>query len=189
MKSCITAVSYAVPERKLTNQDLVALYPGWSLEKISGKTGITSRGIADEDQFSLELAGLAAKKLLADYKILPDKIDAVIFCTQTPKYLLPTGACILQHQLGLRNNVCAFDINLGCSGYIYSLSAAHGLIQSGQAQSVLVLTADTYTKLIHPQNRQLRTIFGDGASATLVEAKKGHRNKRIFFLHRWCWLR
>ncbi|MCX7121985.1 MAG: ketoacyl-ACP synthase III [Gammaproteobacteria bacterium] len=171
MKSCIKAVSYAFPEKKLSNQDLAMLYPDWSVEKIAGKTGIAFRHIASEDQFSLELAELAAKKLFSDYEVSTDKIDFVIFCTQTPKYLLPTGACVLQSKLGLRNDVGAFDINLGCSGYIYALSVAHGLIQSGQAKSILLLTADTYTKLINPENRQLRTIFGDGASATLLEAQ------------------
>lgn len=171
MKSNITAVSYALPENVLSNDALAALYPEWSVEKIANKTGINSRYISHEDQFSLELAELAAKKLFVNYKIDINKIDCIILCTQTPKYLLPTGACILQHTLGLRNDVSAFDINLGCSGYVYSLSVAHGYIQSGQAKCVLVLTADTYTKLIDPQNKQLRTIFGDGASATLVEAR------------------
>ena len=170
MKSHIAAASYILPEKKLSNDDLSAMHPEWSVDKIAQKTGIFSRHIADDNQFSLELAELAAKKLFSDYAIFPDQIDVVIFCTQTPKYLLPTGACILQSTLGLRNNIAAFDINLGCSGYIYALSAAHGLIQSSQAKTVLLLTADTYSKLIAPDNHQLRTIFGDGASATVVQA-------------------
>src|SRR3990167_5405853 len=171
MKSRITAVSYALPEKKLHNEELAARYPDWSVKKIADKTGIVSRHIAAADQFSLELAELAAKKLFVCDETWRDKIDCVIFCTQTPKYLIPTGACMLQSKLALRNNIAAFDINLGCSGYVYALSIAHGFIQSGQAKYVLVLTGDTYSKLIDPSNRQLATIFGDAASATLVKAE------------------
>jgi 3-oxoacyl-[acyl-carrier-protein] synthase-3 len=170
MKSRISAISYVLPSSKLTNNHLSKLFPDWSIEKISAKTGIDSRYISASDQYSLELAEEAAKKLFSEHNICPDVIDYIILCTQTPKYLIPTSACILQKKLGLRNEVGAFDLNLGCSGYIYCLSIANGLIQSKQAKSILALTADTYTKLIEPQNRQLRSIFGDGASATLIEA-------------------
>ena len=94
----------------------------------------------------------------------------MLLCTQTPDYPLPTTACLLQSRLGLKTSVGALDFNLGCSGFVYGLSLADGLIRSGAARRVLLLTAETYSKYIHPTDRSLRTIFGDGAAATLIEA-------------------
>src|SRR4029079_1479839 len=107
-----------------------------------------------------------------DYDIDPQSIDFVLLCTQTPDYQLPTTACLVQSRLGLRTNVGALDFNLGCSGFVYGLSLADGLIRSGAARRVLLLTAETYSKYIHQADRSLRTIFGDGAAATLVEASE-----------------
>src|SRR5262245_21643371 len=109
-------------------------------------------------------------RVFHNYDIDPYSIDFILLCTQTPDYPLPTTACLLQSRLGLRTNVGALDFNLGCSGYVYGLSLADGLIRSGAAKRVLLLTAETYSKYIHPTDRSLRTIFGDGAAATLVEA-------------------
>src|SRR5262245_66284218 len=109
-------------------------------------------------------------RVFHNYDIDPQTIDFILLCTQTPDYPLPTTACLLQSRLGLRTNVGALDFNLGCSGYVYGLSLADGLIRSGAAQRVLLVTAETYSKYIHPADRSLRTIFGDGAAATLVEA-------------------
>ncbi|MFC4160128.1 3-oxoacyl-ACP synthase III family protein [Chitinimonas lacunae] len=164
----IAAISSYVPERVLDNDALAALYPEWSAAKIFEKTGIRERRIADEGQTSLDLAERAAQALWAEHGIDPAEIDFLLFCTQTPDYFLPTSACVLQQRLGLRRNCGALDINLGCSGFVYGLSLAKALIESGQAGKVLLLTADTYSKLIHPQDKSVRTLFGDGASATLI---------------------
>jgi len=94
----------------------------------------------------------------------------LLFCTQTPDYLLPTTSCLMQERLGLPMSIGALDFNLGCSGYVYGLALTDGLIQSGMAKRVLLITSETYTKFIDPTDRSLRTIFGDGAAATLVEA-------------------
>ena len=94
-----------------------------------------------------------------------------MLCTQTPDYTLPTTSCLLQDRLGLRTDTGAFDFNLGCSGFVYGLSIADGLIRSGTANRILLVTAETYSKLIHPTDRSLRTIFGDAAAATLIEAE------------------
>ncbi len=94
------------------------------------------------------------------------------FCTQSPDYPLPTTACLIQERLGLGSHVGALDFNLGCSGFVYGLSLADGLIQSGQAKNVLLLTGETYSKYIDQQDRSLRTIFGDAAAATLVTARE-----------------
>ena len=97
-------------------------------------------------------------------------IDFLLFCTQTPDYPLPTTACLMQDRLRLPTSIGALDFNLGCSGFVYGLSLADGLIRSGTARRVLLITAETYSKYIDPTDRSLRTIFGDGAAATLVEA-------------------
>ena len=112
----------------------------------------------------------AAEKLFDEHNIDPQSIDYLLLCTQTPDYPLPTTACLVQHRLGLRTGIGAIDFNLGCSGFVYGLSLADGLIRTGEVKRVLLITAETYSKLIDPEDRSLRTIFGDGAAATLIEA-------------------
>ena len=92
-------------------------------------------------------------------------------CTQSPDYFLPTTACILQDRLGLGTGCAALDFNQGCSGYVYGLALAKGMIAGGVARTVLLVTAETYSKFIHPRDRSVRMLFGDGASATLVTAE------------------
>ena len=163
----IEAIASHFPDAVLDNAALAALYPDWPSEKILEKTGIAERHIAASDETSSDLAFAAAQKLFAS-GVDPDSIDYLLFCTQTPDYVLPTTACVLQTRLGLRTAIGALDFNLGCSGFVYGLSLAKGLIETGQARRVLLLTADTYSKLIHPMDKSVRTLFGDGAAATLV---------------------
>jgi 3-oxoacyl-[acyl-carrier-protein] synthase-3 len=163
----IEAIASHFPDAVLDNATLAALYPDWPAQKILEKTGIAERRIAAEGETSADLAFAAARALFAQ-GVDPASIDYLLFCTQTPDYVLPTTACVLQDRLGLRTSVGALDFNLGCSGFIYGLSLAKGLIETGQARRVLLLTADTYSKLIHPGDKSVRTIFGDGAAATLV---------------------
>lgn len=169
-KARISAVSYVLPEHRLTNASLARQFPEWTVEKIASKTGIESRGIAGEEEFSSHLATKAAEKLFNDHGIDRSAVDYIIVCTQSPDFYLPTTACIVQDNLGLSTDVGALDVNLGCSGYIYSLGMAKALIESNQATSVLVITADTYTKFINDDDKSVRTIFGDAGAATLVTA-------------------
>ena len=163
----IEAIASHFPDAVLDNAALAALYPDWPAEKILDKTGISQRHIAAPGETSADLAFAAATKLFAQ-GVDPQSIDYLLFCTQTPDYILPTTACTLQTRLGLRTTIGALDFNLGCSGFVYGLSLAKGLIETGQASRVLLLTADTYSKLIHPMDKSVRTLFGDGAAATLV---------------------
>jgi 3-oxoacyl-[acyl-carrier-protein] synthase-3 len=164
----IRAIATHLPERVLGNDELAALYPSWPAEKILDKTGIRERRIAAEGETAADLAFQAAQKLFDSGKIARDEIDFVILCTQASDYVLPTSACLLQHRLGLRRDIGALDINLGCSGFVYALSMASGLIAAGAASTILLLTADTYSKYIHPRDKSVRTLFGDGAAATIV---------------------
>lgn len=164
----IAAISSYFPEQRLTNDDLSAVFD-WSADKIFEKTGIRERRIAAADETALDLAFKACQKLIGHHAAAAEA-DFVILCTQAPDHVLPTSACILQHRLGLGTHVGALDINLGCSGFVYGLSLATGLIAAGSARSVLLVTADTYSKYINPADRSVRTLFGDGAAATLIVA-------------------
>lgn len=166
----IAAVAYHLPEKVLTNADLAAQFPEWGAEKIAEKTGIAVRHIAAEGELSSDLAAAAAEKLFAAHKTDRSKIDYVLFCTQTPDFGLPTSACLLQHRLGIPTTAGALDFNLGCSGYVYGLSLAKALIESSQARCVLLLNGETYSKLIDPSDKTVRTLFGDAGAATLVVA-------------------
>jgi 3-oxoacyl-[acyl-carrier-protein] synthase-3 len=153
-----------------TNDQLAAEFPQWDMELIYSKTGVRERHIAAEGECASDLAVAAAERLFAEHGVNRQSIDFVLFCTQSPDYPLPTSACLIQQRLGLRTSVGALDFNLGCSGYVYGLAMADSLIRAGMSQRVLLLTAETYTRYIDRADRSLRTIFGDGAAATLVAA-------------------
>ena len=163
----ITNIEYYLPEKVVTNDQLAKQFPNWSPEKIEKKVGIKERHVVKEDETALDLALIAGKKILENYD--KDKIDFLLFCTQSPEYYLPSGACILQDRLGLNKNIGAFDYNLGCSGFIYGLALAKSLITSKIAMNVLLITSETYTKHIHPKDKSNKTLFGDAAAATIIE--------------------
>jgi 3-oxoacyl-[acyl-carrier-protein] synthase-3 len=139
------------------------------MEKITDKVGIKKRHIASEHETAVDLAVMAAQKLFAQ-GVNKESIDFILFCTQSPDYYLPASACILQKRLGLSDDIGALDFNQGCSGFIYGLSLAKGLIAADIASNVLLLTGETYTKRLHPRDKGNRTIFGDAASATVIAA-------------------
>lgn len=166
----LAAIEYYLPETELTNAELATAYPEWSVDKIESKTGIRSRRIAGADECSSDLAVKAAELLFASGACDPSTIDFVLLCTQSPDYFLPTTACLVQTRLGIPTGAGALDLNLGCSGFVYGLGLAKGLIETGQARNVLLITAETYSKFIAPADRSVRTIFGDAAAAALVSA-------------------
>lgn len=168
MEAYIKAISYYLPEKVVTNEQLVEEFPEWTVDKIAKKVGICERHIAADDETAGDLAFKAAEKLIRENGIKRESIDFVLLCTQSPDYFLPSTSCIIQHRLGLSTKCGAFDFNLGCSGYEYGLAVAKGLIVSRVAKNVLLLTSETYNKHIHPKDKGNRTIFGDGASASLI---------------------
>ncbi len=170
--AAIGPIAVHLPERIETNEQLAAEFPRWDLELIFSKTGIASRHIAEEDECASDLGVAAAQQLFEEHDIDPQSIDFLVFCTQTPDYPLPTTACLMQERLGLRTNCGAIDFNQGCSGFVYGLAVADGLIRTGAVQRVLFITSETYSKYIDKADRSLRTIFGDGAAATLIEASE-----------------
>lgn len=173
VQAVIRHIAYHFPEKVLDNEALAAQFPGWTAEKIQEKTGITQRHISGENEFSSDLAVAAAEKLFASGVISREEIDYILLCTQSPDYFLPTTACLVHKRLGLSNDCGALDFNLGCSGFIYGLGLAKGLIETAQARRILLLTAETYSKFIHPLDKSVRTIFGDAAAAVLVTGAEG----------------
>lgn len=176
----IEAVSYVLPEHILTNEDLSTSFPEWSVEKIASKTGIHTRHVVAPGEHTSDLAIRAAEELFDTHEIDRSKIDFLILCTQSPDFYMPLSAGVVQAALGLRYGIGATDVNLGCSGYIYGLGLAKGLVESGQAASVLLITADTYTRFINDADKSVRTLFGDGASATLVGGTGTPRSMHAF---------
>src|SRR5438132_4782678 len=171
-RAAIKAVTSFLPAGKLTNEQLAKEFGDWHASQILGKTGVAVRSIAAADECASDLGVAAAKHLLESGVCSPEEIDFLLLCTQSPDYFLPTTACLLQDRLGLPTTAGALDFNLGCSGYVYGLSLAKGLIETGQAANVLLLTADTYSKFLHPGDRSVRSLFGDAAAATLVQARR-----------------
>jgi 3-oxoacyl-[acyl-carrier-protein] synthase III len=164
----IKSQAYYLPKQILTNEDLIREFPEWTVEKVAKKVGINSRHIANQDETIGDMAYEASEKVFLENNIDKSEIDFILLCTQTPDYFLPTTACILQSRLGLSTSCGALDFNLGCSGYVYGLSLAKGLISGGMAKNILLITSEAYSKHIHKKDKKNRTIFGDGATATIV---------------------
>jgi 3-oxoacyl-[acyl-carrier-protein] synthase-3 len=169
----IISIEYVIPEKRLTNEMLTNSFPEWSIDKIVEKTGICSRGIASQNECASDLGVRAAEKLFESGACSRQDIDYLLFCTQSPDYFLPTTACLMQERLGLTEASGAIDFNLGCSGYVYGLGLAKGLIETGQASNILLVTAETYSKYIHPADKSVRTLFGDAGTATYLTSVEG----------------
>src|ERR1700728_2509493 len=161
MKAVIRAIQHHLPEAVLQTKDLAREFPDWPVAKIEGKTGISQCHIAAAGECSSDLGIAAAKKLFASGAAAAADIDFLLLCTQSPDYFLPTTACLVQDQLGIPTSTGALDFNLGCSGFIYGLGLAEGIIASSQARRLLLITAETYSKFMHPSDKSVRTIFGD----------------------------
>lgn len=167
----IKGISYYLPEKVMTNEELVQEFPEWSVDKVAKKVGVYSRHLAAEDETAGDMAEKAARKLFEEYGVSPKDIDFVLLCTQSSDYFLPSTACILQDRLGIPTSAGALDYNLGCSGCIYGMAMAKGLVAGGIAKNVLLLTAETYNKYLHPSDKSNRSIFGDGAAACLISTE------------------
>lgn len=176
MKAYIRAISYHLPPHVVSNDDLAREFPDLKIEDLTRLTGVRKRHIAAEEETAADLAFQAAQKLFEEHGIEPSTIDHLIFCAQGADYITPATACVLQDRLGISTHAGTLDINQGCTGFIYSLSVANGLIATGSAKNVLLLTSVNISELIHPQDKSNRAIFGDGASATLVSVNENNKS-------------
>jgi len=157
-----------LPEKILTNRDLEQMVET-SDQWIRDRTGICQRHIAADDQTTCDLAEQAALEALADAGIKPGEIDLLLVGTTTPDVVFPSTACLLQHRLGL-GECGAFDINAACSGFIYALSVADQYIRNGTARNVLIVGAETLTRMVDWNDRSTCVLFGDGAGAAVLTA-------------------
>lgn len=171
MSAFIKAISYYLPERILTNDELVQEFPEWTVEKVAKKVGIHQRHISAPDEFVSDMAVKASEKLFEENALDRSSIDFVLLCTQSPDYFLPTTACLVQDRLGLSKSTGALDFNQGCSGFVYGLSLAKGLICAGIAKNVLLITSEVYSKHLHQSDKGNRTIFGDAAAAAWISTE------------------
>ncbi len=161
-------IEYYLPEQVVKNSFFRQNFPEWKIDQTEKRTGVLERRLARHDETAYDLALIATKSLLNRHPSLIDRIDGIIFCTQSPDYMMPSNAFLLQRDLGLKNNVLVFDYNLACSGYIYGLLMASSFIKAGVTKNVLLVTADTYSKYLEENDRSTRMLFGDGASASWI---------------------
>ena len=172
MKVKIQDIAYYLPERILTNTELIQQYPHWNLEKAEKRSGVLERHIAKDNETALDLGVEACKKLFAKNPELREKVDSIIFCTQSPDYIIPSNSCLLQKELGFSDNIFAFDFNLACSGFVYGLAIAQGLIISGMLKNILLVTSDTYSRYLHAEDRSARILFGDGGAVSWITSSE-----------------
>ncbi len=182
MGACIKSISYYLPETKFTNDDFFGVFP----ESLSNKEnllklGIGNRNIVSPQETASDLAVKSALLLFKEHSIDKSAIDFVLFCAQEFDHYTPTTACIIQHKLGLNTQCGALDFNLGCSGFIYGVGVAKGLIESIGCKNILLLTASTLTKTFHAKDKSSRFLFGDGAAATLISADSENKIGEFIF--------
>lgn len=164
----ILDIEIFLPKKVLTNRQISQKFPEYSVEKIGEKIGINERKLVSDNEFASDLAINASRKLFKKANFDSKEVDYILYCTQSPEYIIPTNACLIQHRLEISTSAGAIDINQGCSGYIYGLSLAKGLLASNQANNILLITSDTYSLYLDENDKSNRTIFGDGSSATLI---------------------
>lgn len=171
MEAYIKSISTYFPIKSYTNEQIEKDFPEWEGEQIVKKIGIKNRFISDDNETSSGMATRAIMTLIDENNIDKNSIDFLLVCTQSPDYNLPTTACIVQDNCGLPISCGALDFNQGCSGYIYGLSLAKGLIAAKVAKNIILVTSETYTKYIHKKDKGNRSIFGDAATATLISTE------------------
>ena len=165
----ITAMSAAVPHRIIKNYEYTQYFPADQVKEVVDKIGIYERRFADESTCSSDLCCAAAEKLLADNQIDRSEIDLLVFISQTPDYRMPATSIILQDRLGLPHSTIAFDINLGCSAFMYGMSVVYSMMQQSGLRKALILDGETRSKVYSPKDRRTAFLFGDGGVAALVE--------------------
>lgn len=165
----ITAMAAAVPAQIIRNRDYTDVFSKEEAVAIVEKTGIEERRFADEETCSSDLCFAASEKLIADNNINKEEIDLLVFISQTPDYRMPATSVTLQHRLGLPNKTIAFDINLGCSAFLYGLSVVYSMMEQSNLKKALLLDGETRSKVYSPRDRRSAFLFGDGGVAALIE--------------------
>lgn len=165
----ITALAAAVPQHVINNYEYTEFFPKEEVKEVVDKIGVFERRFSDKNTCSSDLCFAAAEKLIADNNIDKSEIDLLVFISQTPDYRMPATSVILQDRLGLSNSTIAFDINLGCSAFIYGLSVVYSMMQNSNLRKALILDGETRSKVYSPKDRRSAFIFGDAGVAAIVE--------------------
>jgi 3-oxoacyl-[acyl-carrier-protein] synthase-3 len=174
-RAALGAIEVELPAEVTTNDQMRRSYPAWAWEHLETRTGVASRRWAAPGTTALDLAERAAQRVFAGGDADRIEVDAVVFCTQTPDHQIPGNAALLQDRLSLRRDIFALDLNHGCSGFVLGLHVVDAMVAAGSVRCALLVTGDTYSNLIHPADRSLRCLFGDGAAVTVVRAGEGDR--------------
>lgn len=162
-----------LPKIKITNEDISKKFPEWTSDNINEKVGIEKRHHIDKDEDTITMAINACNSFFTyNSQISKNSIDYIILITSSPRNVLPTSACFIQNKLELKKNIGAIDINLGCSGYVYGLDLAKALVNSKQYNNILLITSESYSKYINSNDKGNLTIFGDGATCSLVTSEQ-----------------
>lgn len=169
----IKGIACAVPDHIVKNEEYNQIFGAENVQKFINMTGVEKRHVALDEQCASDLCYAATKKLLEKLVWEPASIDALIMITQTPDYAVPATACVLQHRLGLSEDCIAFDVNLGCSAYVYGIWLAATMISTQDVNRVLLLVGDTSNYGINPNDSGTAMIFGDGGTATALERTEG----------------
>jgi 3-oxoacyl-[acyl-carrier-protein] synthase-3 len=164
----VNQIEYYLPEKIITNEDLAQKNPDWDIEKIEAKSGVKSRHIAEPNQTTLDLAIKAVEKVFSTGYITKDQIDAIIFCTQSNDYIMPSNSFLIHKHFNFSEKIWTFDYNLACSGYVYGLAISRGILETKLAKNILLITSETYSRYIHPKDRSTSILFGDGAAASII---------------------
>lgn len=165
----VKALAAAVPHTIIDNYKYTQYFPEDQVKEVVDKVGIYQRRFADDKTCSSDLCFAAAEKLIADNNIDKNEIDLLVFISQTPDYRMPATSVLLQDRLGLPNSTIAFDINLGCSAFIYGLSVVFSMMQNRGLRRALLLDGETRSKVYSPKDRRSAFLFGDGGVAALIE--------------------
>ena len=176
----ISNLANQLGSNKLFISDLKKSHPHWNIDDVLKKTGIKKLYLSNEDEDVLSLSIKSCKKTLKNFD--KTKIDCVIVVTQTAKNKLPSVSCMIQNQLNLSKNIIAFDIGLGCSGFVYGLSVINSLLNSNTAKTVLFICSDTYSKFLDNENRTCRTVFSDAASSCIIQKVNSKKDVKFSFL-------
>ena len=175
----ISGLAAAVPRNIIDNYKYTTYFDTEAVKDVVDKIGIRERRFADKDICASDLCFAAAEKLLTDMNIDRTEIDLLVFVSQTPDYKMPATSIILQHRLNLSKSTIAFDINMGCSGFIYGLSTVYSYMQQKGFRKALLLDGETRSKVYSPKDRNTAFLFGDAGVAALIE--KGEQFGESYF--------
>ena len=166
----IKEIHYYYPKNIITNKELDKAHPKWKVNKLQHLSGVKKRYLSNKNETSLGMVINLMNKILKKDKNFINDIDGLIFCTQTPDYFLPSNSSILQGNFKFKENIFTLDISHACSGFLYSLGIADSLIKTNKCSKILLVNADTYSKMINDKDRSTKLLFSDAAAITVIDS-------------------